>query len=206
MSDSSSSLIPHITEPHPVTQMTNGRLAMWLFLASETMLFGALFSSYFLIRAGAAQWPPEGGRAGDYLSIPSASLNTLLLLASSAAIALAVRAARSGSLSRYRMLMGLNVLLALAFLGIKGSEYAQKLHHGHLPSTNNFYGIYFALTGFHALHVIGGAAVNGYLATLGGALWNRDREQLICRAGNASLYWQFVDLIWLLLFASLYLF
>lgn len=57
----SESAIPYVVKPHPVTGIPNGKFGIWLFLASEVMLFGALFSSYVLIRTGAPHWPPEGG-------------------------------------------------------------------------------------------------------------------------------------------------
>ncbi len=198
-------LIPHIVEPHPITGVTNGKLGTWLFLASEVMLFGALFSSYLLLRAGAAQWPPEGGLPGDLLNIPLATLNTVVLISSSITMILAWASLKNGSLPRFRLAMGATILLALVFLGVKYVEYSQKIRAGHLPSTDNFYAIYFALTGLHGLHIVGGILVNSYLLTFGSALWKTRPEQFTNRVENAGLYWHFVDLVWIFLFPALYL-
>jgi len=198
-------LIPHIVEPHPVTGLTNGKLGTWLFLSSEVMLFGSLFSSYLLLRAGAAQWPPEGGLASDLLSVPLATFNTAVLITSSITMVLAWAGLKSGSLARFRVAMGATILLAFVFLAVKYVEYSQKVHAGHLPSTNNFYAIYFALTGLHGLHIVAGILVNTYLLTLGSALWKTNAEQFTNRVENAGLYWHFVDLVWVFIFALFYL-
>src|SRR5256886_11692005 len=76
-------LIPHTVEPHPVTGIPNGKFGIWLFLASEVMLFGALFSSYVVIRTTAPHWPPEGGLSSEILNVPLATLNTAVLITSS---------------------------------------------------------------------------------------------------------------------------
>ncbi len=198
-------LIPHIVEPHPVTGLTNGKLGTWLFLSSEVMLFGSLFSSYLLLRAGAAQWPPEGGLASELLNVPLATLNTAVLITSSITMVLAWAGLKNGSLTKFRWAMGATVLLAFMFLAVKYVEYSQKLHAGHLPSTNNFYAIYFALTGLHGLHIVAGIVVNSYLLTFGSALWKTNPEQFTNRVENAGLYWHFVDLVWIFLFPALYL-
>ena len=75
--------IPHLVEPHPVTGIPNGKFGIWLFLASEVMLFGALFSSYVLIRTGAPHWPPEGGLSSEILNVPLGTFNTAVLITSS---------------------------------------------------------------------------------------------------------------------------
>ena len=76
-------LIPHTVEPHPVTGIPNGKLGIWLFLASEVMLFGALFSTYVVIRTTAPHWPPEGGLSSEILNVPLATVNTAVLITSS---------------------------------------------------------------------------------------------------------------------------
>jgi cytochrome c oxidase subunit 3 len=205
VSDLDTDFIPHITEPHPVTGLTNGKLGIWLFLSSEVMLFGALFSSYLLLREGAAQWPPEGGLASNLLNVPLATLNTAVLITSSITMVLAWAALKNKELGKFRFAMGATVLLAFVFLGVKYVEYSQKIHAGHLPSTNNFYAIYFALTGLHGLHIVAGILVNAYLLTFGSALWKTNPEMFTNRVENAGLYWHFVDLVWIFLFPALYL-
>src|SRR5207245_2592704 len=100
-----------------------------------------------------------------------------------------------------------NFGIALSFvcLVVKYFEYTHKFHDGHFPSTNNFYAVYFTMTGLHGLHVIGGIVVNTFLLTAGTWLWKVDREHFTNRVENAGLYWHFVDLVWIFLFPSLYL-
>ena len=197
--------LPYDVEPHPVTGMPNGRLGLWLFLASEVMLFGALFSSYLLLRAGAPQWPPEGRRASDLVSVPLGTLNTVVLITSSITMVLAWSAAVQRQLFKARFYLGATLTCALVFLGVKGVEYAEKLHHGKLPSTDTFYAIYFTLTGLHGLHIVGGVVVIGYLLLTAGRLEGPGARAFANRVENTGLYWHFVDLIWIFLFPTLYL-
>ncbi len=169
------------------------------------MLFGALFSSYVLIRTQAPHWPPEGGLSSEILNVPLATVNTAVLITSSITMVLAWASCKMGRIDRFRLWMGGTIALAFVFLVIKYFEYTDKFHHGHFPSTNNFYAIYFTLTGLHGLHVIGGIVVNTFLLTIGTRLWKVDRDHFTNRVENAGLYWHFVDLVWIFLFPSLYL-
>jgi len=201
----SDAAIPYVVKPHPVTGIPNGKFGIWLFLASEVMLFGALFSSYVLIRTGAPHWPPEGGLSSEILNVPLGTFNTAVLITSSITMVLAWASCKMGNLSRFKMWMGATVLLALAFLVVKYFEYSDKFHHDHFPSHDNFFAIYFVLTGLHGLHIIGGVVVNSYLLGPGSKMWKTDPEHFTNRVENAGLYWHFVDLVWIFLFPSLYL-
>ncbi|MGE5049066.1 MAG: cytochrome c oxidase subunit 3, partial [Deltaproteobacteria bacterium] len=201
----SESAIPYMVKPHPVTGIPNGKFGIWLFLASEVMLFGALFSSYVLIRTGAPHWPPEGGLSSEILNVPLGTFNTAVLITSSITMVLAWASCKLGNLSKFKMWMGLTVALACVFLVVKYFEYADKFHHEHFPSHDNFFAVYFVLTGLHGIHIIGGIIVNTYLLTFGSKLWNTDPEHFTNRVENAGLYWHFVDLVWIFLFPSLYL-
>ncbi len=192
--------IPYSVKPHPVTGIPNGKFAIWLFLASEVMLFGALFSSYILLRTGAPSWP----HGADELNVPLATVNTMVLITSSITMVMAWASLKMGSLSKYRLYMAATLACSAGFLVIKYIEYSTKFHHGHYPSTSNFFGIYFTLTGLHGIHIIGGILVNAYLMIFTG-MWKTDREHFENRVENAGLYWHFVDLVWIFLFPSLYL-
>ncbi len=194
--------IPYTVEAHPETGVYNGKLGVWLFLASEVMLFGALFSSYILLRTGAEHWP-HGVEEG--LNVPLATLNTLVLIASSVTMVLAWAAVRLGNLPRFRLYMGSTFLCGLIFLVVKYFEYSHKFHTGHFPANNNFLAIYFTLTGLHGLHVVGGMVVNGYLWGPGAKLFHTQRARFANRVEIAGLYWHFVDLVWIFLFPVLYL-
>jgi cytochrome c oxidase subunit 3 len=206
----SDTAIPYMVKPHPVTGLPNGKLGIWLFLASEVMLFGALFSSYVLLRTGAAHWPPiEPGQppqlSSEILNVPLATLNTAVLITSSITMVMAWASLKLNSLPRFRLYLGATIVLALVFLVVKYFEYSHKFELGHSPSHNNFYAIYFTLTGLHGLHIVGGILVNFYLLTVGSKLWKTDPEQFTNRIENAGLYWHFVDLVWIFLFPALYL-
>src|SRR5436190_17896759 len=108
--------LPYDVEPHPVTGINNGKFGTWLFLASEVMLFGALFSSYILLRVGADEWP-EGRQMG--LNIPIGFFNTLVLIASSVTIVMSWASLKVKNVDNYRKWMAATILLALLFLVVK---------------------------------------------------------------------------------------
>ena len=193
--------IPHITEAHPDTGVVNAKLGIWLFLASEVMLFAALFSTYVLLRVGAPSWP----QGSSILNVPLATANTMVLITSSVTMVMSWASLKMGDLGKYKLYMGATILLAFVFLVIKYFEYTAKFDHGLYPSTNTFLAIYFTMTGLHGLHIVGGMVVNGYLLGPGSRLWETDREQLANRVEGAGLYWHFVDLVWIFLFPVFYL-
>lgn len=194
--------IPYAVKPHPITGITNGKLGIWLFLASEVMLFGAMFSAYVLLRVGAHHWP-HGYEAG--LNIPIATVNTLILIGSSVTMVMSWASLKMNQFGKFRLYLGLTILCALAFLVIKGFEYEAKFHHGIFPGTSTFYSIYFTMTGLHGLHVLGGLLVNLYFLIPGSRMWKTDPERFTNRIEYSGLYWHFVDLVWIFLFPVLYL-
>ena len=219
--------IPYTTDVRPDTGLTNPKLGIWLFLASEVMLFGSLFSSYALLRMGAPSWPDQS----EVLSVPLAALNTVVLIASSvtmvmawaslaphaadrlrsrdaratASLAEASAEAEASALKRYRLYMGLTLLGGAIFLVVKAIEYSDKFSHHLYPATNNFLGLYFTLTGLHALHVVVGMIVNGYLWGPGTRMWRSEPQRFTNRIEVAGIYWHFVDVVWIFLFPVLYL-
>jgi len=209
--------IPYNVDERSDTGLYNAKLGVWLFLASEVMLFGALFSSYILLRTGDPGFmtiPHEiaehlhvehGALWSDQLSVPLAFLNTLVLIFSSVTMVLSWAALRLKDFGKFKLWMGLTNLCALGFMVIKAIEYNAKFSHDLLPSSGNFLAIYFTLTGLHGLHVIGGLVVNGYLWGPGSKMWKTEPERFTNRVEVAGLYWHFVDLVWIFLFPSLYL-
>src|SRR5687768_14352471 len=137
------------------------------------MLFASLFSSYALLRSGAPTWPDQSA----VLSVPLATLNTIVLITSSATMVLSWVAAKARRFERYRLHMGLTLALGATFLVVKAFEYSDKFTHGLGPATDNFLGLYFALTGLHALHVLAGILVNGYLLWPGARMWSTEPER-----------------------------
>lgn len=196
-----SSVIPYTVEARPDTGLNNVKIGIWLFLASEVMLFGALFASYILLRVGAESWP-EGM---EVLNVPLATLNTIVLIGSSVTMVMAWASLMRRDFGKYRLYMGSTVLLGFVFLVVKAFEYGSKFEHHLYPSTSTFLAIYFTLTGLHALHVMGGMAVNAYFWGPGAKMWKTAPEQFTNRVETAGLFWHFVDLVWIFLFPVLYL-
>ena len=193
--------IPYNSTERPDTGLYNAKLGVWLFLASEVMLFGALFSTYVLLRTGSETW--EHG--AEFLNVPLATLNTMILIISSVTMVMSWASLKMGNFGKYKLYMGLTILCGVGFLIIKSFEYAHKFETGLFPSTSTFMALYFTMTGLHGLHVIGGMIVNGYLWGPGSKMWKSDPERFMNRIEVAGLYWHFVDLVWIFLFPTLYL-
>ena len=191
--------IPFNEDLRPDTGLYNAKLGVWLFLASEVMLFGALFSAYVLLRVAAPIWD------NSILNIPMATINTVVLITSSVTMIMSWVSLKMKDLDKYKLYMGLTILCSVIFLVIKYFEYSAKFEHGYYPSTNTFLAIYFTMTGLHMLHVIGGIIVNFYLWIPGSKMWKTEPERFTNRIEIAGLYWHFVDLVWIFLFPALYL-
>ena len=149
--------IPYNEELRPDTGLYNAKLGIWLFLASEIMLFGGLFSAYIMLRLSDPNWASYGQ---DALNVPLATLNTAVLITSSITMVMSWVSLKLNDLKKYKLYMGLTLLCSFGFLVIKYIEYSSKFDHGLFPSTNNFLAVYFVLTGLHMLHVVGGIIVN----------------------------------------------
>jgi len=256
--------IPYNSTARPDTGLYNAKVGIWLFLASEVMLFGALFSSYILLRVSAdpGMWPH------GLLNVPLGTLNTFILITSSITAVMGWASLKMNNFAGFKKYQGITILLAITFISIKSYEYWDKFHHyevhlknGHVldahiekqegdtivfhgydtadvdatkithgwqdrqinrheievkkseiasidnfgPSHSPFTGIYFVLTGLHALHIIGGIIVMFYIWGPGSIMWRTDPERFTNRAEVAGLYWHFVDLVWIFLFPVLYL-
>jgi cytochrome c oxidase subunit III len=286
--------IPYTVQPRPDIGLYNAKLGIWLFLASEVMLFGGLFSAYVLLRVGAAPgtWPH------GWLDVRLGTLNTLILALSAITTLLAWVACKVGQFGKFKFFHACTLLLALTFLCVKMYEYHDKWIHyeikladgtfadGHFESAiyvdqvtgkelearsfrgenfsetvggvtsryelasvtiegrivtdetdlddlraqknivrkeikidraqiksmqnygpwhNTFLAIYFTLTGLHALHILGGSIVIGYLWGPGRKMWKTEPERFTNRIEVSGLFWHFVDLVWIFLFPVLYL-
>jgi len=185
--------VPYTVDRRPDTGVTNVTMGVWLFLASEVMLFGALFSAYALLRVSAPAWP--SGR--DVLDLKMGGLNTAIILLSTA---LVWRASRMASTPGRPVIV--STLLAVAFLASKAFEYHDDVARGLVPSTNTFLAMYFTLTGLHVLHVVGGAIANIWLLA---GVRRVDMRMTTGRARGIALYWMFVDIVWLVIFSLFYL-
>ena len=193
--------IPYTVAERPDTGLNNVKLGIWLFLASEVMLFGGLFSAYVLLRVSAVEWPT----GSDILNVPIGAFNTVVLITSSVTMVMAFASLKMNDLGKFKLFLGSTIGLALTFMVVKGFEYYEKFSHADYPSGSTYLAIYFTLTGLHGLHVLGGVIVNSYFVGPGSAMFQTSREQFINRIEAAGLYWHFVDLVWIFLFPVLYL-
>src|SRR5215471_16362960 len=133
-------IIPYTVEARPDTGLHNGKLGVWLFLASEVMLFGALFSTYILLRVGAPEWPH-----GE-LSVLLGSINTVILISSSVTMVMAWATLKLHDFAKHRIYLSLTFLLALVFLINKYFEYKEHFEAGQGPWHDTFFAIYYTLT------------------------------------------------------------
>ena len=194
--------IPYNEELRPDTGLYNAKLGIWLFLASEVMLFGALFSAYIMLRSSNPYWFD----IKSILNIPLATLNTVLLITSSVTMVMSWASLKLQQFDKYKMYLGITILCGVAFLVVKYFEYTGKFHHDIYPSSSTFMGIYFTLTGLHVLHIIGGLVVLIFFWTKqADKMWEENQDLLANRIEITGLYWHFVDLVWIFLFPILYL-
>ncbi len=182
------------------TGVPHGKLGIWVFLASEVMLFGSLISSYIVLRLGSTHFivPPH-----EFLSVPVAALNTFVLIISSVTMVMALASIQQDDRKGMIMYLIATILCGLIFLGVKTWEYPHKWHEGITIQSGLFGSFYFTMTGLHGLHVIGGIAFNLYILIQGiRGKWSSTHCQ---RVEYAGIYWHFVDLVWVVLFPLLYL-
>jgi cytochrome c oxidase subunit III len=188
------------------------RLGMWVFLASELLLFAALFALYATYRA---LYPADFHAAAGHNSVLIGTSNTVVLITSSFSVAWAIHALRLGRPQLTVRMLALTIALGLVFLALKLIEYAEHIAAGILPGAGYrfaelpndgarlFFTLYYCMTGLHALHVIAGMAVLTWAAfTVRRGLCTPDHHIAL---ENSGLYWHLVDLIWIYLWPLLYL-
>lgn len=200
---------PHIHHMDTPTAYGAAKLGMWLFLATEVLLFAVMFCSFAVMRY---YHLAEFHDASHHLDWRLGALNTAVLLFSSYTAAVAVTKAQKGDNRGVVVNFGISCACGLIFLIIKTIEYTGKAHHGMFPFVwnqnfyefKNFLGLYYCMTGLHALHVIIGMVVM-FLYGIKPALRNRYSGKYYTPVELSALYWHLVDLIWIYLFPLLYL-
>lgn len=184
---------------HTSTGLSNNKLAMWLFLGSDCLLFGGLISTYMLYR-GRAQ---VGKGPNDVFNIPFTSISSFVLLMSSLTMVLAVTAAARHDAKRMRLWLVTTALLGSLFVGAQVFEFTMFYREGLGFTTSLFSSSFFTLTGFHGVHVSVGVIMLMSLAVISkrGRI-SGDRAEVVELIG---LYWHFVDVIWIVIFTLVYL-
>ncbi len=178
-----------------------GRWGVMLFIGSEIMIFGALFATYFNFRADALVWPPEGT---PHLPIGTTGIFTIILLTSGATMHWAHTALRLGDMKKFKGHLILTIVLGAIFMAGQVSEYNHLIHEGMTLTDHPFGTTFYMLTGTHGLHVLAGLFVLCLVAWR--AFFNDqfDAERHVLLEAGA-IYWHFVDLVWVFVYAIIYL-
>ncbi len=186
--------------PPTSTGISNEKLAMWTFLGSECLLFGALIATYFLYRNRLGNGAVRPGLVYD---IPFTSVSSFILLMSSLTMVLALAGFQRGDLRRGRIWLLCTALLGSGFIGGQVYEFTTFIHQGMTIKTNPASSAFFVLTGFHGTHVAIGVIMLLTLVfmSLKGRI-PQERSEIIEIAG---LYWHFVDVVWIVVFTVVYL-
>ena len=186
------------------------KIGMWLFIFTEILLFGGLFIVYSVYRFIN---PVAFKLAAENLDVGIGTVNTVILLISSMFIAMSVTAIQLGNSKRTVLLLGLTILLGVIFLINKYFEWAGKIGHGLYPGSEElselgqgevlFFGLYFFMTGLHALHIIIGLTIISIMIV--NIQKGKITQDYYVQLENTGLYWHLVDLIWIFLFPLFYL-
>ena len=188
-------------------------LGMWIFLITEVMFFGGMFTAYTVYRRA---YSDAFAVASSSLNVTIGAINTAVLLVSSFTMVMAVRAAQLGQRRMIVLFLVLTLIFGGIFLGVKAYEWNEKFEQHHVPGPSFhldgvaqqghaqlFFSLYFAMTGLHALHMVIGVGLISWL------IWMANKGRFTAEYNTpvdmVGLYWHFVDIIWIFLFPLLYL-
>ncbi len=189
---------------------TGAKLGMWLFLFTEILLFGGMFLVYSVYRETNAA---DFHTAGREMSLVLGAINTVILLTSSLTMVLAITEIKKGDAKRSMLFQAATIGLGILFLVNKYVEWNDHIRHGLYPNSPEllalshgkilFFGLYYVMTGIHAVHVVIGLGIIGFMSllTARGTITSGDYIKL----ENAGLFWHLVDVIWIYLFPLFYL-
>jgi len=187
--------------------ISNPILGMLLFITSEVMFFAGLFAAYFNIRANAGTWPPDvsiyEGNTDPLQILPLVGPATVILIASSFTCQMGVWAIRRNDRTGLTRAIGITVVMGIVFLLAQAIDYTELWSKGLTLASGTYGTTYYTLTGFHSAHVFGGVVM------LAVVLYRSMAGQFSARHHDAveatSLYWHFVDVVWIALFSILYI-
>ena len=191
---------PNFSLPFSST-MSGPRSTSWwgmvVLILNEAVIFASLLASYFYIRFNSVLWPPQGVKLPE---LTISGINTVILIGSSFVMQWAAGSIRRGEVSRLRIGLLVAFLMGAVFLGIQIYEYTQL---DFLPQDHAYASLFWGITGLHAMHVLAALIMNAYIqvrAALGH--FGSERFQAV---ENVTLYWHFVDVVWVFVFSSLFL-
>ena len=191
-------------------------LGMWFFVAQEILFFGGIFCAYFIYRT---MYPGAWSAGSKLQHWEIGAANTIVLIGSSLTMALAVWGAQGARRKFTTLMLVLTLILGGIFVGVKGYEYAEHIHHGQFPGAlftythgdnpqlthgiELFMTFYFTMTGLHALHMVIGAGLLLYFIR---RTWRGDfGPEYYSPIEIMGLYWHFVDIVWIVIFTAVYL-
>jgi heme/copper-type cytochrome/quinol oxidase subunit 3 len=177
------------------TGIPTGRLAVWWVLASEVVIFGGVLGSYLMHRLGHPEWAEQAAVTNVWIG----AFNTFVLLTSSFTAVLGHQAAERGDGKQAAKFLFMTIGGAATFILVKSYEWTMEILHGYTITSSGFWSFYYTAAGLHALHVIAGAVIMGFVAV---DAW-RGRE--LQRVELIGIYWHFVDVVWIFLFPLLYI-
>jgi len=184
------------------TGISNGKIATWLFLGSEVMFFTGLIGAYIVLRMGQQQWVDPA--SPDFpLNIPMTAVNTFFLICSSCTLVYALQHIQEGHVGKGNFGLAATTVIGGTFVGIQAFEYFELYHHGFRPDADMFGSCFYLMTGFHGAHVAVGVIAMGVLTFMG--LAGKFNSKHYAPVELVGLYWHFVDLVWIILFAIVYL-
>ena len=184
---------------HSSTGLSNNKLAMWLFLGSECLLFGGLISTYMLYRGRVS----DGPHPSSIYDIPFTSVSSFVLLMSSLTMVLAVSSAQKGDDKKTNLWLLVTALLGSTFIGGQVYEFTAFYREGLGFTTSLFGSSFYTLTGFHGVHVSVGIIL--LLSLMGIIRKNRVTGNKAEVVELIGLYWHFVDIVWIVIFTLVYL-
>lgn len=185
---------------HTEERTETARFGFWIYIMSDVMLFAALFATYMILRHNTAGGP---GTA-DIIEPPYVLVQTVLLLASSFTVALAMLALKHRKTTAMKWWLVATGLLGTGFLAMEINEFAKLALEGHTPATSAFLSAFFTLVGTHGAHILVGLT---WLAVLGWLIAKRGVTRHIERKlGLFALFWHFLDIIWIFIFAVVYMY
>ncbi len=189
-----------VEETFPLDSVPKEKLGMWIFLASEILIFGSLITAYAYVRVNSGSWPSATETHNVYIGMA----NTIFLLTSSLAMILALASIKAGNIKGLKIGLSSAFALGITFLVIKlGFEWPALIGKGFTISSGLPASSYYVLTGLHAMHVAVGLVAIGYLIFR--AQQNGFTSTKHVAVEHVGLYWHFVDIVWMFLFPLFYL-
>lgn len=192
-------MVAHEHISHEEAANDRAKFGFWVYLMTDLLMFGVLFAVYAVLNGNTL-----GGPTGrDLFKMPAVLAETLILLTSSFTCGIGMIAARNGKKNQVLAWFGITFILGLLFLAFELTEFRELIHEGHTISTNAFFSSFFTLVGTHGIHIFSGLLWMG--TTLIYILKRGLTESMARKLNLLSLFWHFLDIVWIFIFTIVYL-